>query len=134
MLVLTLILWFNYKAPILPVYLWENPWKNLEMVAGPALVMGLGFAGFVARMVRSSLVEVIQEDYVKLFAQLIEPIFDRVIQTSNSQIYAHLQAALEKSMISCALKANRSNQVKTSEMLGISRNTLRDRMAKYELV
>ena len=40
-LVLTLILWFNYKAPILPVYLWENPWKNLEMVAGPALHPGL---------------------------------------------------------------------------------------------
>lgn len=64
-IVLALILWFNYKAPILPVYFWEDPWKNLEMVAGPALVMGLGFAGFVARMVRSSLVEVIQEDYVR---------------------------------------------------------------------
>ena len=77
---------------------------------------------------------VIQQDYVKLFAQLIEPIFDRIIQTSNRQIYAHLQAALEKTMITCALKANRSNQVKTAEMLGVSRNTLRDRMAKYELV
>ncbi len=63
--VLYLILWFDYKAPILPVYLWENPCKNLQMVAGPALVMGLGFAGFVARMARSSLVEVIQEDYVR---------------------------------------------------------------------
>jgi peptide/nickel transport system permease protein len=64
-MVLTLIVWFNYKAPILPVYLWQDPWKNLEMVAGPALVMGFGFAGFVGRMVRSSLVEVIQEDYVR---------------------------------------------------------------------
>jgi peptide/nickel transport system permease protein len=43
--VLTLILWFDYKAPILPIYPWENPWKNLQMVAGPALVLGLGFAG-----------------------------------------------------------------------------------------
>jgi peptide/nickel transport system permease protein len=64
-IVLTLILWFGYKAPILPVYPWENPWKNLQMVAGPALVLGLGFAGFVARMLRSSLLEVIQEDYVR---------------------------------------------------------------------
>ena len=48
-MVLALILWFDYKAPILPVYPWENPWKNLQMVAGPALVLGLGFAGFVAR-------------------------------------------------------------------------------------
>ena len=64
-IVLALILWFGYKAPILPVYPWENLWKNLQMVAGPALVLGLGFAGFVARMVRSSLLEVIQEDYVR---------------------------------------------------------------------
>jgi peptide/nickel transport system permease protein len=63
--VLALILWFDYKAPILPVYPWENLQKNIEMVAGPALVMGLGFAGFVARMVRSSLVEVLHEDYVR---------------------------------------------------------------------
>jgi len=63
--VLALILWFDYKAPILPVYPWENPSKNLQMVAGPALVLGLGFGGFVARMVRSSLLEVMQEDYVR---------------------------------------------------------------------
>jgi peptide/nickel transport system permease protein len=63
--VLALILWLDYKAPILPVYPWEDPWKNLQMVAGPAVVLGLGFAGFVARMARSSLLEVIQEDYVR---------------------------------------------------------------------
>jgi peptide/nickel transport system permease protein len=64
-IVLALILWFDYKAPILPVYPWENPWRNLQMVAGPAAVLGLGFAGFVARMARSSLLEVLQEDYVR---------------------------------------------------------------------
>jgi peptide/nickel transport system permease protein len=63
--VLALILWFDYKAPILPVYPWESLGKNLQMVAGPAAVLGLGFAGFVARTVRSSLVEVIAEDYVR---------------------------------------------------------------------
>jgi peptide/nickel transport system permease protein len=62
---LGLIAWFNYKSPIVPVYLWQNPWENLQMVAGPGVVMGLGFAGFVARMARSSLVEVIREDYIR---------------------------------------------------------------------
>jgi peptide/nickel transport system permease protein len=65
LIVVALILWFNYKSPIVPVYLWQDPWKNLQMVAGPALVMGLGFAGFVARMARSSLLEVVREDYVR---------------------------------------------------------------------
>lgn len=64
-IVVALILWFNYKSPIVPVYIWQDPWKNLQMVAGPALVMGLGFAGFVARMARSSLLEVVREDYVR---------------------------------------------------------------------
>ena len=63
--VLALILWFGYKAPILPVYPWESLSKNLQMVAGPALVLGLGFGGFVARIVRSSLIEVMQEEYVR---------------------------------------------------------------------
>ena len=65
MAVLALIIWFDYKAPILPVYPWESLRKNLEMVAGPAMVLGLGFAGFVARIVRSSLIETVQEDYVR---------------------------------------------------------------------
>lgn len=64
-LVLTLIIWFDYKAPIVPVHLWQNPWDNFQMVIGPGIVMGLGFGGFVARMSRSSLMEVIREDYVR---------------------------------------------------------------------
>ncbi len=65
LIVVALILWFNYKAPIVPVYLWQDPWENIQMVIGPGLVIGLGFAGFVARMARSSLLEVIREDYVR---------------------------------------------------------------------
>ena len=63
--VLALIMWADYKAPIVPVYPWQDPWKNFQMVIGPGVVMGLGFAGFVARMARSSLLEVIREDYVR---------------------------------------------------------------------
>jgi DNA-binding NtrC family response regulator len=126
----------------LQTYPWPGNIRELENNIHNAVVMAKGDSlkpedfPIFAESGRTTQIDytVIQEDYVKLFAQLIEPIFDRIIQTSNSQVYAHLQAALEKSMISCALKANRSNQVKTSEMLGISRNTLRDRMAKYELV
>jgi transcriptional regulator with GAF, ATPase, and Fis domain len=126
----------------LQTYPWPGNIRELENNIHNAVVMAKGDSlkpedfPIYAESGRSAQIDysVIQEDYVKLFAQLIEPIFDRIVQTSNSQVYAHLQAALEKSMISCALKANRSNQVKTSEMLGISRNTLRDRMQKYELV
>ena len=40
-------------------------WANLQLVIGPAVVLGLGQAAYIARMGRSSLLEVIREDYVR---------------------------------------------------------------------
>jgi peptide/nickel transport system permease protein len=65
LIVLALLFWFNYKAPLLVVHIWEDPWTNLQLVAGPAIVLGLGQAAYIARMSRSSLMEVIREDYVR---------------------------------------------------------------------
>ena len=39
--------------------------SNLQIVIGPALVLGLGQAAYIARMARSSLLEVVREDYVR---------------------------------------------------------------------
>src|SRR5213079_3737596 len=47
------------------VYLWEDPWTNLQLVIGPAVVLGLGQGAYIARMSRSCLLEVIREDYVR---------------------------------------------------------------------
>jgi peptide/nickel transport system permease protein len=65
LIVLALLFWFNYKAPIVIVQLWENPWQNFQLVIGPAIVLGLGQGAYIARMARSCLLEVIREDYVR---------------------------------------------------------------------
>jgi peptide/nickel transport system permease protein len=65
LIVAFLIIWFGYKAPITPVQLWHDPWANFQLVIGPAVVMGLGNAAQIARMSRSSLFEVLGEDYVR---------------------------------------------------------------------
>jgi peptide/nickel transport system permease protein len=65
LIVLALLFWFNYKAPLIVVHIWENPWVNLQLVIGPAIVLGLGQAAYIARMARSTLLEVIREDYVR---------------------------------------------------------------------
>jgi peptide/nickel transport system permease protein len=65
LLVLALLFWFGYKAPILVVHLWENPWQNLQIIIGPAIVLGLAQGAYIARMSRSCLLEVIREDYVR---------------------------------------------------------------------
>ena len=63
--VLALLFWFNYKAPIIIVQPWENPWQNLQLIIGPAVVLGLAQGAYIARMSRSCLLEVIREDYIR---------------------------------------------------------------------
>jgi len=65
LIVLALLFWFGYKAPIIIVHVWENPWQNLQQVIGPAVVLGLAQGAYIARMSRSCLLEVIREDYVR---------------------------------------------------------------------
>jgi peptide/nickel transport system permease protein len=65
LIVLALLFWFGYKAPLAGASLFEAPWRNLQIVIGPAVVLGLGQAAYIARMARSSLLEVIREDYVR---------------------------------------------------------------------
>jgi peptide/nickel transport system permease protein len=65
LIVLAALFWFNYKAPLVVVHLWQDPWANLQLVIGPAVVLGLGQGAYLARMSRSCLLEVIGEDYVR---------------------------------------------------------------------
>jgi len=65
LVVLALLFWFGYKAPIIIVQLWQSPWQNFQIVVGPAVVLGLAQGAYIARMSRSCLLEVISEDFVR---------------------------------------------------------------------
>lgn len=65
LIVLGLLFGFGYRAPMAGVSFLADPWTNLQIVIGPAVVLGLGQAAYIARMGRSSLLEVIREDYVR---------------------------------------------------------------------
>ena len=65
LLVLAALFWFGYRAPLGGASLLADPWGNLQIVVGPAVVLGLGQGAYIARMARSSLLEVIREDYVR---------------------------------------------------------------------
>jgi DNA-binding NtrC family response regulator len=77
--------------------------------------------------------EQIEADYAKMFSEILAPNFEKIVNISGSHIYHHLQSGFEKALISSVLRYTGSNQVKASELLGISRNTLRDRISKYGL-
>lgn len=65
LIILGLLFWFGYRPPLANVSLFVDPLANLQIVIGPAIVLGLGQAAYIARMARSSLLEVIREDYVR---------------------------------------------------------------------
>lgn len=65
LIVLGLLFWFGYRAPMAGASFFSDPLANFQLVIGPAVVLGLGQAAYIARMGRSSLLEVIREDYVR---------------------------------------------------------------------
>ena len=65
MIVLSLVLAFTWRPPLTIVYLWDDPIRNFQMTTGPALVLGVALAAMMARITRSSVLEVLGEDYVR---------------------------------------------------------------------
>lgn len=59
------VLWFTWRPPLTIVYFWDDPSRNLQMTIGPALALGLGLAAVTARMTRSSVLEVLHDDFVR---------------------------------------------------------------------
>ena len=65
LVVLLGILYFSWRPPLTITYLWQNPSINLQMTIGPALALALGLGAFIARIIRSTTLEVLNEDYVR---------------------------------------------------------------------
>ncbi|OGO49429.1 MAG: hypothetical protein A2148_08095 [Chloroflexi bacterium RBG_16_68_14] len=65
LIVIPSMLW-NYAAPVGGyVSLWEDPWTNFRMFVPPTLVLGVGHAAGLMRLVRGTLLEVLRSDYVR---------------------------------------------------------------------
>ena len=58
-------IWFSWMPPLGYTSLWESPWRNLQQFMLPAAVLGLRLSAATMRMTRSTLLEVLREDYVR---------------------------------------------------------------------
>jgi len=58
-------IWFHWIPPIGYVSLWDSPWRNLQQFLLPAAVLGFRLAAATMRMTRSTVLEVLREDYVR---------------------------------------------------------------------
>jgi peptide/nickel transport system permease protein len=57
--------WWGYSPPVGYVQIWEDPLKNLEQMYLPAIALGLALSATLARITRSSMLEVLRQDYIR---------------------------------------------------------------------
>ena len=57
---------FHWLPALIYVPPWAQPWVNLQQMFLPVLSLALGLAAVVVRMTRSSMLEVLEQEYVKV--------------------------------------------------------------------
>ena len=65
LIMLTLLAFFNWLPPITFTPIYVDPVANLTQLIWPAMAVGYRYCAVVARMIRSSLLEVLNEDYIR---------------------------------------------------------------------
>jgi len=79
MIIVFASLWFAKATPVPADYqqIWENPYANLKYLlfpfggfvpVGPAVVLGVGLSGTVMRLMRTQMLEVLRQDYIRTAA------------------------------------------------------------------
>jgi peptide/nickel transport system permease protein len=64
-IILLLLTYFSWIPPLTFTPFFEDPLRNLSQLIWPALAVGYRYSAVAMRMMRSSVLEVLQEDYVR---------------------------------------------------------------------
>ena len=65
LLTILLIRAFGWLPPLGYEDIWEDPWTNIKQLVLPALALGFYDMAFIARVTRSSMMEILREDYMR---------------------------------------------------------------------
>jgi len=90
LVILSLLSFFNWLPPITYTPLYVDPIANLSQLIWPALAVGYRYAAVVARMVRSSIVEVMKEDYIR--TARAKGVYERLVVSRHAMRNAMLPA------------------------------------------
>jgi peptide/nickel transport system permease protein len=63
--IMALLLTFNWIPPLTYTPIYKDPLGNLAQLVWPALAVGYRYSAVAARMTRSTVIEVLQEDYIR---------------------------------------------------------------------
>jgi peptide/nickel transport system permease protein len=58
-------IWFNWAPPIQFKYIYEDPIAHFKIMLLPALIIGLTPSGGLLRLVRTQMLEVLRQDYIR---------------------------------------------------------------------
>ena len=65
LIILFLLIYFQWVPPMFFTPIWVDPWENLSQMIWPAAAVGYRYSAVSTRMMRSSTLEVLREDYVR---------------------------------------------------------------------
>ncbi len=121
---------------------WEGNIRELKNVINSATLFCKGdllvpedFEAFlhVKNIVKKANPEIVGTDYYAAFLDMLEPSFMDICNKNSGSVFERMTTGLEKAIIRMAMEITGKNQVLASKLLGISRNTLRDRLERYKL-
>jgi peptide/nickel transport system permease protein len=90
LIILSLLYFFNWLPPITFTPLYVDPVANLSQLIWPSLAVGYRYSAVVARMVRSSVIEVLKEDYIR--TARAKGVFERLVVSRHAMRNALLPA------------------------------------------
>lgn len=65
LVILALVHYFHWLPPLTYAPFWADPWLNFKQLVFPALVTGYRLSAIGARMTRSSMLELLRDDFVR---------------------------------------------------------------------
>jgi peptide/nickel transport system permease protein len=90
LIMLSLLAFFNWLPPITFTPIYVDPLANLTQLVWPAMAVGYRYCAVVARMIRSSLLEVLNEDYIR--TARAKGVFERLVISRHALRNALLPA------------------------------------------
>ena len=64
-IILGLLIFFQWLPPMEFTPFWKNPAANLSQLVWPAMAVGYRYSAMIMRMTRSTVLEVLREDYIR---------------------------------------------------------------------
>lgn len=65
LIILVLLIFFNWLPPMEFTSFWKDPGANLAQLIWPALAVGYRYSAMIMRMTRSTMLDVLREDYIR---------------------------------------------------------------------